>query len=216
MTNDSGTFTFEFSLTILNHLGRQLYRNFITVIGEAVSNAWDANAQNVWINIDRDASRMTIRDDGDGMSDDGIQNRFLKIGYSKRKDPGVQATDRPFIGAKGIGKLALLSCADSVTVVSRAEGFPITGCVIDNQSLDDAIEEDRSSQEVQLERPPIEALQLIDEDGTGTALVFDGPRMSNSTDEFLRKALALFYRFSLIDPNFNIHYNDEVISVSDA
>ena len=30
---------FLISMTILDHLGRQLYRNFITVIGEAISNA---------------------------------------------------------------------------------------------------------------------------------------------------------------------------------
>lgn len=33
-------FKFEMSLSVLNHLGRNLYRNFITVLGEAISNAW--------------------------------------------------------------------------------------------------------------------------------------------------------------------------------
>jgi len=47
-------FKFEISLSVLNHLGRNLYRNFITVLGEAISNAWDADANNVWIDIDRD------------------------------------------------------------------------------------------------------------------------------------------------------------------
>lgn len=40
-------FKFEISLSVLNHLGRNLYRNFITVIGEAISNSWDADAKNV-------------------------------------------------------------------------------------------------------------------------------------------------------------------------
>ncbi len=35
-------FTFEISLSVLNHLGRNLYRNFVTVLAEAISNAWDA------------------------------------------------------------------------------------------------------------------------------------------------------------------------------
>ena len=42
-------YTFNISLSILNHLGRNLYRSFITVLGEAISNAWDADAQNVRI-----------------------------------------------------------------------------------------------------------------------------------------------------------------------
>ncbi len=46
---------FNISLSVLNHLGRDLYRNFITVLGEAISNSWDAEAENVWIEIDEDS-----------------------------------------------------------------------------------------------------------------------------------------------------------------
>ena len=78
-------YTFNISLSILNHLGRNLYRSFITVLGEAISNSWDADAKEVQITIDRDANLLIIKDDGDGMSEDDFQNKFLKIGYSKRK-----------------------------------------------------------------------------------------------------------------------------------
>ena len=47
-------FSFEISLSVLNHLGRNLYRSFMTVLGEAISNSWDADAENVWIYIDRE------------------------------------------------------------------------------------------------------------------------------------------------------------------
>lgn len=207
---------FEFSLTVLNHLGRQLYRNFITVIGEAVSNAWDADANNVWITIDPNRQQMTIIDDGGGMSRDDVQNKFLKIGYSKRKDRSVQRrSQRPFIGAKGIGKLALLSCAETVSVITKSEGHGVTSCVIDNAQLDQAIEEDLTTQEVLLTGASAPDLALVADFSSATALVFKNPKMSNSTDTFLRKSLALFYRFSLVDPNFHIHLNDEEVEVSD-
>lgn len=32
-------YRFDISLSVLNHLGRNLYHSFITVIGEAISNA---------------------------------------------------------------------------------------------------------------------------------------------------------------------------------
>ena len=105
-------FNFNISLSVLNHLGRNLYRNFITVLGEAISNSWDADANNVWIYIDKESDSLVIKDDGLGMTSLDFQNKFLKIGYSKRK--GGETTTlsgRPFIGRKGIGKLALLSCA---------------------------------------------------------------------------------------------------------
>ena len=80
------TYNFNISLSVLNHLGRNLYRNIITVIGEAISNAWDADAENVWIRIDRDKNTMCILDDGIGMTSEDFQEKFLKIGYSKRRD----------------------------------------------------------------------------------------------------------------------------------
>ncbi|WP_316668863.1 ATP-binding protein [uncultured Propionibacterium sp.] len=213
----SDPFKFEFSLTVLNHLGRQLYRNFITVLGEAISNAWDADAENVWINIDHENRMMIIRDDGTGMTRDDIQNKFLKIGYSKRKDGSTKTPrGRPYIGAKGIGKLALLSCADSVTIVSRTGNGASFGCTIDNNVIDEAIDEDRSSQEVTLPDPTEQDLHRLDAQDHGTAILFKKVRMSNSTDEFLRKALALFYRFSLVDDSFSIFLNDAEITVSDA
>lgn len=77
-------YNFNISLSVLNHLGRNLYRNIITVIGEAISNSWDADAKNIWIQIDREKNAMCILDDGVGMTPEDFQNKFLKIGYSKR------------------------------------------------------------------------------------------------------------------------------------
>src|SRR2546430_11400834 len=110
-------FIFQISLSVLNHLGRNLYRSFATVLGEAISNAWDADADNVWIYIAVSGDSFWIKDDGIGMTADDFQNKFLKIGYSKRKTGKSRSPGgRPFIGRKGMGKLALLSCARRVSV----------------------------------------------------------------------------------------------------
>src|SRR5437588_8226408 len=90
-------FTFEISLSVLDHLGRHLYRSFATVLGEAISNAWDADARNVQIYVDSDKHGFWIRDDGVGMTADDFQNKFLKIGYSKRKGGQSRSNKgRPF------------------------------------------------------------------------------------------------------------------------
>ena len=83
-------FNFEISLSVLNHLGRNLYRNSITVLGEAISNSWDADAKNVWISFDQHNGSFTIKDDGTGMDADDFQKKFLKIGYTKRADGRMQ------------------------------------------------------------------------------------------------------------------------------
>src|SRR5229473_3437698 len=106
---DKKPFTFEISLSVLNHLGRHLYRSFATVLGEAISNAWDADARSVWIYVDKNKKVFWIKDDGSGMTAADFQNKFLKIGYSKRA-AGSRSPKRhrPYIGRKGIGKLAML------------------------------------------------------------------------------------------------------------
>ncbi len=133
-------FTFVISLSVLEHLGRQLYRSFATVLGEAISNAWDADARNVWIYLDKNKDGFWIKDDGDGMTASDFQRKFLKIGYSKRKKGRSKSEKlkRPFIGRKGIGKLALLSCADRISVMSKVKGGEYVGGLIDNSSLDNA------------------------------------------------------------------------------
>jgi len=125
-------YTFEISLSVLNALGRNLYRNFITVLGEAVSNSWDADADNIWIYIDKETNDFMIKDDGKGMNTYDFQHKFLRIGYTKRKDGRMNSEEgRPFIGAKGIGKLALLSCAERISVASKTKDTDYTGGIID-------------------------------------------------------------------------------------
>jgi len=146
-------FTFEISLSVLNCLGRNLYRSFITVLGEAISNTWDADAENVWIYVDKGKNYLVIKDDGDGMSRGDFQNKFLKIGYSKRKG-GVKSSQkgRPYIGRKGIGKLALLSCAEKITVISKTINKDYVGGTIDNSGLDKAITKDLTPQQYPLKK----------------------------------------------------------------
>jgi len=211
-------FTFNISLSVLNHLGRNLYRNFITVLGEAISNSWDADAKNVWIYIDRNKNYLIIKDDGQGMSSDDFQNKFLKIGYSKRKD-GVDKTEsqRPFIGRKGIGKLALLSCAKRIHIVSKTKSTDFVGGIIDNRELDNAIDDDLNPQQYPLEDVNLDIFNSLKENfEKGTIIYFedinDGIR---NRVEYIRKLVALFFRFSLIDESFKIHLNDDPITLNE-
>jgi len=212
-------FNFEISLSVLNHLGRNLYRNFITVLGEAISNSWDADAKNVWIEIDRDSSTFSIKDDGIGMSASDFQSKFLKIGYTKRASGKMQTPrKRPFIGAKGIGKLALLSCADRISVFSRKNGQQYVGGTIDNSGLDDAIIKDIAPEQYPLEAPDFDLINdLSKKHAKGTIIVFEGTKekIRNSVAH-IRKMLALHFRFSLLDKEFSLYINGEKITIDDV
>lgn len=212
-------YNFNISLSILNHLGRNLYRSFMTVLGEAISNSWDADAKNVYITIDRDSKTLIVQDDGNGMNENDFQNKFLKIGYSKRKDNVTHTfLNRPFIGRKGIGKLALLSCAQKITVLTKAEGMNIVGGVIDNSGLDKAIKDDVSSTDYSLGLPSDSLISIYDKQlgNKGTIILFedlkDGIR---NRVEYITKMVALYFRFSLKDPSFNIYINEKLITIKE-
>ena len=216
MANDE--FRFEISLSVLNHLGRNLYRNFITVLGEAISNSWDADATNVWITIDKENSSFVIKDDGNGMNADDFQGKFLKVGYSKRKD-GTYKTDgdRPYIGAKGIGKLALLSCADKISVFTKTKDTDYVGGVIENSGLDAAITNDMTPDQYPLEGLDFSLIGGLTEDHEhGTIIHFANTKehIKNSIAH-LRKLIAMTFRFSVVDENFTIHVNGDPVTVDD-
>ncbi len=211
---DNRPFTFVISLSVLEHLGRHLYRSFATVLGEAISNAWDADAPSVWIYMDKD-NGFWIKDDGTGMTADDFQNKFLKIGYSKRKAGKTYSQlGRPFIGRKGIGKLALLSCAERISIISKITGGEYVGGVIDNPSLDEAITEDLTPQDYPLAQVDMRAFaKFARKHAHGTIIRFehlkDGVKRSF---DFLSKIIALYFRFSLLDESFRIFVNGTQIT----
>lgn len=191
----------------------------MTVLGEAISNSWDADAYNVYITIDRDSKILIVRDDGDGMNENDFQNKFLKIGYSKRKDNKTHTLlKRPFIGRKGIGKLALLSCAQKITVLTKAKGESIVGGVIDNSGLDKAIKDDVSSTDYNLGLPQDLLVSKYDErlGEKGTVIFFEGLKDGiRNRIEYITKLVALYFRFSLKDPSFNIYINENLVSIAE-
>jgi hypothetical protein len=211
-------FAFEISLSVLNHLGRNLYRNFITVLGEAISNSWDADAKNVWIYIDRENGNFIIKDDGEGMSEEDFQTKFLRVGYSKRKEYGMLSRNkRPYIGAKGIGKLALLSCAEKISIISKTQNAEYVGGMIDNTDLTKAIENDLTPDKYPLEQVELSSLKKYSKGHVkGTIISFEKNKEEiNNTIPYLKKLIALYFRFSLVDDGFKIFVNDEQVTLGD-
>jgi len=188
------------------------------VLGEAISNSWDADAKNVWITIDHQSGSFTIKDDGTGMDASDFQTKFLKIGYTKRAAGKMQTPGRrPFIGAKGIGKLALLSCAERITIFSKKKGRGYVGGTIDNSGLDQAITHDLTPDQYPLERPDRRLIASLSKDHkSGTIIVFKGTKEQiRSSVDHIRKMLALYFRFSILDRNFSIYVNGEKVGLDD-
>lgn len=205
-------YRFEFSLTVLNSLGRTLYRNFASVIAEAISNSWDAEATCVKIVIVKEKKEMTIEDNGIGMNDNDFQGKFLKVGYARRADKSISLRRKP-LGRKGIGKLAMLSISERITIRAKKLNEEEIGGIIDNMELDIGIKNDEA---YSLEK--INAIEdVFEDDKTGTYLKFEGIKDIVNRPEILRKYMAILFNFSFAfkDERFDIYINDEQITIED-
>jgi len=120
-------FQLKYSHNIIEHLGLKLYQNKPTnVVAELVSNSWDADARNVWIDLKGGTSGryIAVADDGCGMSEVDLRERYLVIGRPKRQAPTEQSrVGRRFMGRKGIGKLAPFGIAATVDLVTIHESM---------------------------------------------------------------------------------------------
>lgn len=118
---DDHKYSMTVDLSALRHLGIGLYSNVPAVMSEAVANAWDADASRVDIRTADD--KITIQDDGCGMTVDDANEKYLRVGYERRKWEGSKTRGgRDAMGRKGIGKLSLFAIADTVTVHSVKDG----------------------------------------------------------------------------------------------
>lgn len=196
-------------LNVLNHLGLNLYSNTPAVLSEVIANSWDADASQVSIHCNQEDDVITIIDNGCGMTLEDINRKFLCVGYQKRKN-GEAITPvykRPVMGRKGIGKLSLLSIADTIKIYSKKGGEQNAFCL----SRED-IEREITSQNHVYSPTEVEFEDFEYE--TGTKIVIRKFKKNiNRTSEFLRRRLAR--RFCIIGRNFDIILNGEMISVKD-
>lgn len=104
---------FRVSSGLKNLIGKELITNDIIAIFELVKNSYDAGAKNVRIVFENikpenkeNISRISIIDDGTGMSLEEIKKKWLFVGYSAKRFFTAQSHNRLVAGAKGIGRFA--------------------------------------------------------------------------------------------------------------
>ena len=110
-------------------LGRQQIAGIPTAISELFKNAHDAYARNVEADYFRSEDLLVLRDDGLGMTREDFERRWLTLGTDSKlgtvaglpappKD--LSQRERPILGEKGIGRLAVAILGPQLLVLSRA------------------------------------------------------------------------------------------------
>ena len=213
----SNMYEMTINFNILNHLGINLYSNVPAVLSEVVANSWDADATEVDIQIDD--GKITITDNGDGMTRDDINEKYLFVGYERRKGNENKKTSkgRDVMGRKGIGKLSLFSIANLITVetVKRDEK---NGFVMSVKAIKDHI--DQNEKRPYDKQTPYAPRALSEDDLTlnkkGTRIILTGlqKRVTQASATALQKRLAR--RFSVIGTDdFDVKINGKSVTVMD-
>lgn len=121
-------FEMRFDPQTIKHLGLRMYSTLPPALAEIISNSYDADASHVTVTlVERDGApdKITVEDDGSGLSLEDINAKFLVIGRNRRADDGDNPSPRfgrlP-TGKKGLGKLALFGLSLTITIVSRKGG----------------------------------------------------------------------------------------------
>lgn len=119
----------KFDPKTIEHLGVRMYSTLPPALAELISNAYDADAEYVRVNLVETPSgpiSITVSDDGHGMNSDDIQNKFLVIGRNRRNRGGDVPTERfnrLATGKKGLGKLALFGLSKHITIDTVKDGI---------------------------------------------------------------------------------------------
>lgn len=115
---NSEKMNFKISTGLKNIIGRELITSEVVAVFELVKNSFDANSKNVDIELDLKSQKITITDDGIGMSKDDIENKWLFVAYSEKKDTD-EKNGRKYVGAKGIGRFACDRLGANIKIVTK-------------------------------------------------------------------------------------------------
>ena len=134
MANLSDNLHFDISTSVIKQLGEQLISDEVTAIMELIKNSYDAEAD--WVKIDIEVNNklssdyhynntegyITLEDNGEGMSLTDINNKWLIISFSakrEQKEQGlVNAGKRIPLGDKGLGRLSTQRIGKQIEIIT--------------------------------------------------------------------------------------------------
>ena len=225
MTTTDKTVKVRFNSRIIDQLGTDMYQSPVSAIAELISNAWDADAENVSIsyptnNIASPDAEIVIKDNGVGMSFEELQDKYLNIGYNRRGANMQSFTEkgRRIMGRKGLGKFSGFGIANLIEIESvsqiSGERFIFKMDLNEFRACDTGNGFDFTAKSWPLEIYEQPDLTKIEEHGTIIRLR-NLTLSQNIRSDFAQSIARRFVLHSQND-NFNIIINDEPVPADDT
>ena len=139
--------------------GRESIKDHTTAVLELVKNSYDASASVVEVEIHsgarlREGPFIRIADDGIGMSASDVENHWLRLGYSAKRDDRFTSRGRRKTGEKGIGRISADRLGERLELRSQARKCPPTGLRVDWSKFEQPGQD--------LERIPVQEISSVD------------------------------------------------------
>lgn len=199
---------FKISSGLKNLIGRELITDELIAIFELVKNSFDAHATIVTLTfenlLDTENSKITIADNGKGMSYDDLINKWLFVAYSAKSE-GVEDSGeyrdkinskRLYAGAKGVGRFSCdrLGVKLNLVTLKDAKNAKIENILVDWADFEGDAKKEFVDVDVQHQTLPKNPHKMKH----GTVLEITGLR-----DEWDRKRLIQLKQSlaKLINPN---------------
>ncbi|ACV63250.1 histidine kinase [Desulfofarcimen acetoxidans DSM 771] len=158
------SFSFSASSKVKDLVGRRLVTNKHSALFELVKNSYDADADKVNVSFNILEDTLTIDDDGDGMSLNEIENKWMVIGTDSKQGKLFTSKGRVLNGEKGIGrfsadrlgnKLEMIACVEesekAIRMIFDWNLFENTNYLLDDIQIDYSY----------IDKPKLKGLTLI-------------------------------------------------------
>jgi len=205
---------FTVSAEIIDLLGNG-YKSSEYAIRELVNNAWDADAQQVWITLpstlptNLDDYELVVKDDGLGMRPQQVASEYLHVANNRHLLRGdLTPGERTVKGRKGIGKFAGLYVGVLMQLDTEADGTH-TQVAFNQEILRQAVQNKQALEKVKL--PLLET--ACDKAAHGTTITVRGLRQTlvQPSPERIKRLLVQEYGRT---EGFAIWVNGELLDLT--
>lgn len=107
---------FKVSSGLKDIIGKDLITNELVAIFELAKNGYDADATEINLIINSYENYIIIQDNGKGMNRNDIENKWLFVAHSEKKD-----SDKVYAGSKGIGRFSCDRLGTKLKLISHKD-----------------------------------------------------------------------------------------------
>jgi signal transduction histidine kinase len=205
---------FRVDARLILQLGRDSIKDHLTALVELVKNSFDADASKVEVEIFCKGKNKLIRvaDNGFGMTGKEIDDNWLSIGFSEKKNSKRSKKGRRKTGEKGIGRIASDRLGANLKMYSKSEDDVLQGIEVNWDEFDVAGKsvDDIELKEIENKKIIIPIRRGEPQRETGTELLISELRTDWTEDNIKNLYQELSFFAPLFKDEFEIEIKNDI------